>query len=74
MTLALLINFPEAFLTTLSSVTKAQTADAFAYRITKEVVGQRFGPDAKDQRDMLGSFIRHGLTRDEAESETILQM
>ncbi len=49
-------------------------ADAFAYRITKEVVGQRFGPDAKDQRDMLGSFIRHGLTRDEAESETLLQM
>lgn len=42
--------------------------------ITKEVVGQRFGPDAKDQRDMLGSFVRHGLTRDEAESETILQI
>jgi cytochrome P450 len=42
--------------------------------ITKEVVGKRFGPDAKDQRDMLGSFLRHGLTRDEAESETILQV
>ncbi|KAH9212789.1 pisatin demethylase [Leptodontidium sp. 2 PMI_412] len=41
---------------------------------TKEVVDQRFGPDAKDQRDMLGSFIRHGLTRDEAESETLLQI
>ena len=55
-------------------MTKVQIADAFGCSITKEVVAQRFGPDAKDQRDMLGSFIRHGLTRDEAESETILQM
>jgi hypothetical protein len=55
-------------------VTKLLMADPFAHSITKEVVGRRFGPDAKDQRDMLGSFIRHGLTRDEAESETILQM
>jgi hypothetical protein len=58
----------------LSSVTKLLIADAFTYSITKEVVGKRFSPDANDQRDMLGSFIRHGLTRDEAESETILQM
>jgi len=55
-------------------VAKIQRANTFAYSITKDVVGQRFGPDAKDQRDMLGSFIRHGLTRDEAESETILQV
>ena len=60
--------------TTLSSVAKVLMADAFAYSITKDVVGQRFSPDAKDQKDMLGSFIRHGLTHDEAESETILQM
>ena len=53
---------------------KIQITDTFVYSITKDVVGQRFGLDAKDQRDMLGSFIRHGLTRDEAESETILQM
>lgn len=64
----------EILSTALSSVTKVQIADAFTYRFTKEVVDQRFGPDAKDQRDMLGSFIRHGLTRDEAESETLLQM
>ncbi len=31
-------------------------------------------PDAGIQRDMLGSFKTHGLTRDEAESETLLQM
>jgi hypothetical protein len=39
------------------------------------VVGQRFGPDSKGAgQDMLGSFIRHGLNKEEAESETILQM
>lgn len=43
-------------------------------RITKQVVGERFGPDKKTQQDMLGSFIRHGLTQEEVESETILQM
>lgn len=69
-----MINSLAVLSTALSSVTKVLIADAFAYSITKEVVGQRFSPDATDQRDMLGSFIRHGLTRDEAESETILQM
>ena len=68
------MNPREILSTALSSVTNVQIADAFAYRITKEVVDQRFSPDAEDQRDMLGSFIRHGLTRDEAESETLLQM
>ena len=44
-------------------------------RITKEVVAQRFGPHSKSVgNDMLGSFIRHGLNKEEAESETILQM
>lgn len=39
------------------------------------MVGERFGPDAKGvENDMLGSFIRHGLTRVEAESETLLTM
>jgi hypothetical protein len=60
--------------TALSSVAKILIADASTYSITKEVVGKRFSTDAKDQRDMLGSFIRHSMTRDEAESETVLQM
>ncbi|CZR54663.1 related to pisatin demethylase (cytochrome P450) [Phialocephala subalpina] len=42
--------------------------------IAKRVVGERFGPDAKDHRDMLGSFIRHGLTQDEAISSTVVQI
>ncbi|RDW68159.1 hypothetical protein BP6252_09555 [Coleophoma cylindrospora] len=42
--------------------------------IAKQVVGERFGPNKKSQRDMLGSFIRHGLTQKEAESETLVQI
>jgi hypothetical protein len=42
--------------------------------ITKKVVAERFGPNKRIQRDMLGSFIAHGLNREEAESEVIIQM
>ena len=48
--------------------------DLLLLSITKEVVARRFGPNKKIQRDMLGSFIAHGLNQEEAESETILQM
>lgn len=42
--------------------------------VAKEVVAERFGPEKKVQKDMLGSFIAHGLTQEEAGSETLLQM
>ncbi|CRG91690.1 Alpha-galactosidase 3 [Talaromyces islandicus] len=42
--------------------------------ITKEVVNARFRQDPKHGRDMLDSFIRHGLTQHEAVSEGILQI
>ncbi|KAK0118344.1 hypothetical protein ONS95_012634 [Cadophora gregata] len=42
--------------------------------ITNNVVAKRFGPDKKVEKDMLGSFIAHGLTQDQAESETVLQI
>ena len=42
----------------------------FVYRIAKEVTGERFGPNEKKKRDMVGSFIRHGLTKRETE-ETV---
>lgn len=45
--------------------------------ITREQVSKRFGPDGKPQgnnSDMLGSFIRHGLTQQEAESESVMQL
>jgi cytochrome P450 len=42
--------------------------------VAKKVVARRFGPDAKSHPDMLGSFIRHGLTQEEASGEALLQV
>lgn len=42
--------------------------------IAKRVVEKRFQPGESEKRDMLGSFIRHGLTPQEAEGETAVQM
>ena len=38
------------------------------------MVAERFSSDGKAPKDMLGSFISHGLTQEEAESESLLQM
>jgi cytochrome P450 len=38
------------------------------------MIAQRFLPDAKPQRDMMGSFIRHGLNQEEASGEALLQV
>ncbi|UPL04224.1 hypothetical protein LCI18_015158 [Fusarium solani-melongenae] len=42
--------------------------------IAKAITAERFGPDKKVQKDMLGSFVAHGLTQKEAESEILLQI
>ncbi|KAE9377678.1 pisatin demethylase [Stipitochalara longipes BDJ] len=42
--------------------------------IGKQVVAERFGPNKKVRRDMLGSFIAHGLTQRDAQTETLLQI
>ena len=42
--------------------------------MAKEVVNERFGPNKKVRKDMLGSFIAHGMTQEEANSETLVQM
>jgi hypothetical protein len=42
-----------------------------------EQVAKRFDSDGKakdDKRDMLGSFIRHGLTQEEAKQESLLNL
>jgi hypothetical protein len=44
------------------------------YRIAKEVTGERFGPNKKTKKDMVGSFIRHGLTEREIRGEILLQL
>ncbi|KAK1750345.1 cytochrome P450 [Echria macrotheca] len=43
--------------------------------LAEEVVEKRYPPKVNDvHQDMLGSFIRHGLTKDEAKSESLLQL
>jgi len=47
----------------------------FVCRIAQEIAEKRFPPqDGEMYQDMLGSFIRHGLTKEEAESESVTQM
>ncbi|TGO18029.1 hypothetical protein BTUL_0013g00530 [Botrytis tulipae] len=43
-------------------------------RVAKGIVAKRFGESKEVQNDMLGSFIAHGLTQEEANSETLLQL
>jgi cytochrome P450 len=41
----------------------------------RAIVGKRFAqPDAKDQQDMLGSFMRHGLSQRKCETEALIQI
>lgn len=40
----------------------------------REVVAKRFQPDAKPQMDMLGSFLRHDLSQEDAETEVMVQI
>jgi len=42
--------------------------------IAKATAATRFGPDAITQNDMLGSFVAHGLTQSDAESEILVQI
>jgi cytochrome P450 len=42
--------------------------------VAHKAVAERYGPDAKHVDDMIGSFVRHGLTQTECESETLLQI
>ncbi|KAF1845545.1 cytochrome P450 [Cucurbitaria berberidis CBS 394.84] len=42
--------------------------------VAKKVVAERFGPKAISRPDMLGSFIRHGLTQEQASGEALLQV
>ncbi|KAH7034008.1 hypothetical protein B0J12DRAFT_582420, partial [Macrophomina phaseolina] len=42
--------------------------------VTRKVVGERYGPNGMDRKDIMGSFVRHGLSQREAESEVLLQI
>jgi cytochrome P450 len=42
--------------------------------IAQRAVAARYGPDAKPRRDMLGHFVAKGLTQEQAEVESHLQI
>ncbi|KAI0112223.1 cytochrome P450 [Nemania sp. FL0031] len=43
-------------------------------RIADEVVKKRSHPDAEDKKDMLGSFLRHGVSPQQCQPEIIAQI
>ncbi|KAK0388572.1 hypothetical protein NLU13_4815 [Sarocladium strictum] len=42
--------------------------------IAKACAAERFGPEKQTRKDMLGSFVSHGLNQAEVESEILLQI
>ncbi|KAF2007088.1 cytochrome P450 [Amniculicola lignicola CBS 123094] len=42
--------------------------------VARQVVGERFGPDAKEKQDMLGAFVRNGIPQRQIESEVLFQI
>ncbi|KAI1114168.1 pisatin demethylase [Nemania sp. NC0429] len=42
--------------------------------VAREYVSKRYQPDAKPQKDLLGSWIRNGVTRDQAEIEGLFMI
>lgn len=57
-----------------SSPPNSQANTSPSRSVAKQVASARFGPNAKPRNDMLGSFVRHGLTQAETESEALLQI
>lgn len=43
-------------------------------RIARDTVDERYTPGHRDRGDMLAAFMRHGLDKDQAECEVMLQM
>lgn len=44
------------------------------YSVAQKVVEERFGPNKVVKDDMLGSFIRNGLDKRQAEAELLATM
>ncbi|KAI1778288.1 cytochrome P450 [Hypoxylon cercidicola] len=66
--------FSEAGLRLLGPKTTDKKGIGRMMAVAQEVAGERFGPDAKDQSDMLGSFVRHGVSRRLCEAEIMFQI
>jgi cytochrome P450 len=48
--------------------------DPSAVSLAQEAVNKRYGDKAEVKRDMLGSFVAHGLSKEDAEGETVTQI
>ncbi len=48
--------------------------NCFVPSIAKRLVSKRFGEGKEEKQDMLGSFIKHGLSQRQAETEAVFQM
>ncbi|KAI9808771.1 MAG: hypothetical protein M1825_003924 [Sarcosagium campestre] len=58
----------------LSPSPKDETGLGKLMAVAKDIVGERFGAEKVDKKDMLGSFIRHGVSQEDAEGQIVLQM
>ncbi|KAK2473230.1 hypothetical protein H9L39_15405 [Fusarium oxysporum f. sp. albedinis] len=50
------------------------TKSYFPVTVANKKVAERFAPGAQSHPDMLGSFIRHGLTQEQASRESLLNV
>jgi hypothetical protein len=50
------------------------SANFCLFRLARKIVAKRFGPNKIVQKDMLGSFIKNGLSQEEAQVEILTQM
>lgn len=55
-------------------VYRMRLTDAPKHSVAKRVVAERLGPNGIDRKDMLGSFLKHGLSREEAEGEALVNV
>ena len=58
------------FIPNVRSIVGIGTVVGVAY----DAVAERYGDKPLVKQDMLGSFVRHGLTKEEAEGETVVQI
>ncbi|KAF3048328.1 hypothetical protein E8E12_011693 [Didymella heteroderae] len=59
---------------TLDVISDLAFGKPLGYLFSKRIVAERFDVSARSQRDMLASFIRHGLNEAEASGEALLQV
>ena len=58
----------------LARSAKDKTGFERIIEVAQKMVTERFGDEEVDRQVMLGSFLRHDLSQDQAESESVLQV